>query len=318
MSKIRLGIVGAGKIAHDHAAAIEKNADCELCAVADVVAERASEFAKNGAECFTDYKEMCEKVQLDAVILNLPHFLHCEVSKYFLGKGVNVLCEKPMANSVAECDEMIEAEKKSTAKLAIGHVQRYFRAYDIIREFCKSEELGKLTRITETRNIDYFPNRAAWFLDKKLAGGGICMNYGAHSLDKIFYTTGMKVTDVFACMSNKLTDNDVEAGAQIMFKLEDGVSAMVNYCGCHVPGAYETVFYFTNGAVKTDYGSNVWIGRNGKYEQLPDDPDKRTFMARQLDEYVKFLRGEENKMVTPEYAREVIRVLEAAYKSAGI
>lgn len=317
MSKIRLGIVGAGKIAKDHTAAIEKNANCELCAVADVALERARELAGSGAECFADYKQMCEQVQLDAVILNLPHFLHCEVSKYFLLKGVHVLCEKPMANSVSECDEMIAASRESGAKLAIGHVQRYFRAYDIIKDYCESEKLGKLTRITEIRNINYFPNRPAWFLNKKLAGGGICMNYGAHSLDKIFYTTGMKVTDVFACMSNKLTDDDVEAGAQIMFRLEDGVSAMVNYSGCHVPGYYETVFYFTDGAIKTDYGSNVWISDGNAYTQLPEDTDKRTFMARQLDEFVKFLRGEESKIVTPEYAREIICVLEKVYESAG-
>ncbi len=317
MGMYRIGIVGAGIIAKDHANAIAKNDNCELVAVCDVVPERAQEFAGDGAQCFTDYKKMCESVQLDAVILNLPHFLHCEVSKYFLGKGVNVLCEKPMANSVAECDCMIAAAKESGAKLAIGHVQRYFRAYNVAKEYVESGELGKLTRITETRTIDYFTNRPKWFLKKELAGGGICMNYGAHSLDKIFYATNLAVEDVWACLSNKLTDDDVEAGAQILFKLEGGVSAMVNYCGCHVPGVYETVFYFTDGAVKTTgYGNDVWVAKGKVYEKLDDDGDSRTFMEKQLCEFVKFLNGEPNKMVTAEYAREIICVLEKMYAKA--
>lgn len=314
---IRIAVVGAGKIASNHIDAINKNDECMLAAVADIVLERAQALAGNGCECFSDYKQMYEKVKFDAVILNLPHFLHCEVSKFFLERGVCVLCEKPMANSVKECDEMIEAAKKGGTKLAIGHVQRYFRAYRIIKEYFESGKLGKLTRITEIRNINYFPNRPEWFLNKKLSGGGICMNYGAHTLDKIFYTTKLKVNSVCACMSNMLTDNDVEAGAQILFKLEDGASAMVNYSGCHVPGYYETVFYFTNGAIKTSDGNRVWVSDGGAYEEIEKDTDERTFMEKQLCEFIKFYKDEENEMADAEYAREIISVIEKIYNSAS-
>lgn len=313
----KIGVVGTGIIAKDHTYAIERNEDCELVAVCDVVEEKARECAGEGVLVFTDYKKMADEVDLDAVILNLPHFLHCEVSVFFLERGINVLCEKPMANSVKECDKMIAASKKSGAKLAIGHVQRYFEAYNIVKEYIHTKELGKLTRITETRTIDYFPNRPKWFLKKELAGGGICLNYGAHSLDKIFYATGLDVVDVHGCLSNKLTDDNIEAGAQILFELSDGASAMVNYCGCHVPTVYETVFYFTDGAVKTTgYGNDVWVAKDKEYKKVEVADDGRTYMEKQLCEFVKMLGGQPNMMVTAEYGRKVIEVLEKMYAKA--
>ena len=115
----KIGIVGAGIIGKSHADILMKNPDCTLVAVCDTVIERAEEIAKeHNAASFTDYKEMAEKSELDAVILNLPHFLHEEASVYFLERNVNVLLEKPMAMTVEECDRIIEAEKKSSAKFA--------------------------------------------------------------------------------------------------------------------------------------------------------------------------------------------------------
>ena len=110
---IRIGIVGAGGIAKSHAAAIADNPDCAIAFVADIDKDRAEKMAAEyNALAFTDYKDFdCEGI--DAVILNLPHYLHCEATVFFLEKGVHVLCEKPMANTTDECDRMIAAAKKS-------------------------------------------------------------------------------------------------------------------------------------------------------------------------------------------------------------
>ena len=97
---LKIGIVGAGTIGRMHAEAIRNRADCVLAAVADVVPGRAEELA-DGALCFTDYTQMCMQSALDAVIINLPHGLHCEAGVYFLSHGVSVLMEKPMANTAA-------------------------------------------------------------------------------------------------------------------------------------------------------------------------------------------------------------------------
>lgn len=312
----RFGIVGAGIIATSHKRALQGNSSCELIAVCDIVAEKAEQIAEGtNARVYTDYKVMQEAEQLDAVILNLPHFLHKEVSIYFLERRIAVLVEKPMANSVEECDAMIEASKKTKTPLAIGHVQRYYESYRKLKELIENETLGKLCLMTETRNVDYFnEKRPRWFLNKKQAGGGIVMNYGAHTLDKLFYTTGLKVESVTAAGQNLLTDDDVEATAQIFLKLSGGVSAAFTYCGCHVPSQYDTYFYFTDGVAHIRGGLELWISERGSEFQKADlDFEKDTFVP-QLEEFLKLMDGEESEAVTPEYGREVISVLERAFR----
>ncbi len=306
---IKLGIVGAGIIGKSHSKAIEENNECVLTAVCDTAIERAEEIASaHNAEVYTDYKEMCEKADMDAVILNLPHFLHHEATVYFLEKGINVLVEKPMAMTVAECDSMIEASKKSGAKLAIGHVQKYFSAYGEIKKLVESGEFGKLYMISETRNVNYItPNRPKWFLDKKLSGGGIVMNFGAHTLDKIMYVTGQTVTEAHAILSNPATDDNIETNAQILLKLTGDISANITLCGCTDVYNYESIFYFEKGLAKVVRGTDLYLSENG---EMVCKGGNEEALPGQLEEFVKFLKGEENMIVTPEYGREIIRVLE--------
>lgn len=284
---LKIGIVGAGTIGRMHAEAIQNRADCVLAAVADVLPGRAEALA-DGAPCYTDYTQMCAQMcgqsMLDAVLSTCRMVCIARPECIFSRTGCPVLMEKPMANTAAECDEMIRAAQKSGAKLAVGHVQRYFPAYEIIKQYCELGELGPLTMVTEIRNTDYFTNRPAWFLRKKSAGGGIVMNYGAHTLDKLFYTTGLGISDVSAAMSNRLTKDDVEAAAQVLLRLENGVSVSASYCGCHVPGFYETVFYFTHGAVKTDGGERIWLGKDGSYKELALPGAKRDLYCAALSD----------------------------------
>lgn len=310
---IRIGVVGAGIIGASHKKAILGNPECILAAACDLDVEKAKAMAEGtDARVYTDYRVMAESEELDAVILNLPHFLHAPVSVYFLEKGIAVLVEKPMANTVAECDEMIAASKKSGAPLAVGHVQRYFNAYRVLREIISSGKLGKLCQITETRNINYFPNRPAWFLDKKKAGGGIIMNYGAHTLDKVFYSTGLEVESVAAAGNNFLTDDTVEATAQMLVRFKGGVSGVFSYSGTHGPSYYQTDFYFTDGVARiTKGGAELWIAEGAtplaKVELEPYD-----LFRDQLAEFIKLMRGEETEVVLPDYGRRVIAAIEDA------
>jgi len=310
----KIGIVGAGAIGGCHKEAFKENPSCELVAVCDKVLDRAEKLAEGtAAHIYDDYQKMCESEKLDAVILNLPHFLHESVTVYFLEKGVSVLVEKPMAINAAECDAMIAASKKTGAKLAVGHVQKYYNCYRFLKEMIAEERFGKLCGIREVRNCDYFTGRPGWFLNRKLAGGGILMNYGAHTLDKIFYTTGLKVENVVAMGNNFLTDDSVEAIAQLLVRFEGGVNGTFCYCGCKVPSEYRTDFYFTNGAAQIRDGWDLWISEAGGEFEHVDGCNSWGLFEVQLAEFVKLLDGEESEVVTPEYGKDVIAVLEKAF-----
>ena len=137
------------------------------------------------------------------------------------------------------------------------------------------------------------------------AGGGIAMNLGAHSIDRIRTTTGLSVESACGATSNPVSDHDVETTAHILLTLTGGISATITLCGTHVPYVHETVFYFTDGVVKIDR-DDLYVYENGEFIQTHGDRD---LLIKQLAEFIKLIRGEESEICSPEYGREIIRVL---------
>lgn len=313
---IKIGIVGAGIIGETHKEAILKNNECEITAVCDLSIEKAETLAEGTkARVYTDYMKMQENESLDAVILNLPHFLHKDVSIYFLERGVATLVEKPMAITVEECDAMIEMANKTKTQFAVGHVQRYFEPYEKVKEIIQTNEIGKLSQIIEIRDVDYVTAiRPKWFLDKKLAGGGIIMNYGAHTLDKLSYVTGLEFENVYASGNNVVSDDNIDVAAQMLVKMKGGVSAICSYCGTHIVGNYETYFYFEKGIVKIVGGAIMEISKNKEPFKVVETKSKTLvdILGEQLAEFIKLLKGEESRIATPQFSREIIRTLESA------
>ena len=312
---IKIAIVGTGIIAGAHITAIKQLDNCSLVALCDLNEERVSKLAaENGVPYFLDYKEIPEKVDCDAVILNLPHGLHAPVSVFFLEKGIHVLVEKPMANTASECDEMLKASEKSGAKLAVAHVQRYFLANMKIKEIVDSGELGTLCMYDEQRSINYvLPDRPAWFTNKKMAGGGIVMNYGAHAFDKIFYVTGAKPTFVNASYANCINDRDVEGHAQIFAKFDNGVSATITLSG-YSTVVYEAYYYFTKGALKLTATSKLEMKREGEKEwtPIPDANDSFAF-NREITEFIKYINGEPSNIPDGNYGKAIVEAIDALY-----
>jgi len=306
-----IAMVGAGAIAESHKNAILQNDSFSLVAVCDINEDKAKIVASGtNAKIYTDYRVMCESENIDVVILNLPHFLHKEVSVYFLEHRVAVLIEKPMAINVSECDEMINASVKNDIPLVVGHVQKYFGCYKMLREIIASGRLGKLCCITETRNTDYFTGRPSWFLDRKLAGGGIVMNYCAHTLDKIFYVTDVEVAEICAAGNNFLTSDNVEASAQVLLKFTGGETASFTYCGTKIPGQYDTYFYFTNGVAYVEQGGHkLHIRIKGAQPEAYEFNDDDIF-GEQIAELEKMLSGENHALITAEQGRKIVDALE--------
>ena len=311
----RIAIVGTGIIAGTHIDAMNKVKGCELAAFCDINEAKLNELCeKHGVPGCTDYKKLPELCDFDAVILNLPHGLHKDAAIFFLEAGKHVLVEKPMANTVEECDAMLAAAERTGKKLAVGHIQRFFRPNRIVKDMVESGELGKLCMYVEQRSINYFlPTRPAWFTNKKMAGGGIVMNYGAHAFDKLFYITGKTPISVTASSSNLLNDRDVEGHAQIFAKFEDGLSASVTFSG-YSDVVYESYYYFTGGAIKVYMVDQSYIRRTGDKEWTPLETKRDgTEFATQLSEFIKYTKGEPSEIADGVYSREIIRTIEEAY-----
>ncbi len=312
----KLGMIGTGIIAGTYFAALKECSDFKLTAVAEVNEEKAKQVSKEqGVPYYLDYKEMCEKEDIDAVVINLPHFLHCEATVFCLQKGIHVLCEKPMANTVDECEKMIAAAEKSGKMLAIGHVMRYLPAMQVIKEYTDNKTLGELTMVTEVRNEPYFlPQRPRWFLNKKLSGGGICMNFGAHALDKLAYVIGDDFKDINAVCGNLQTDDDVEGHAQI-YLTACGVPASITFSGYAPFRSNDATFFFTKGALRNKNGSlEICDEQFGEFKPFEYDKKYKGAFTYQLEEFAKLIRGEESICPDGEYGKKIISAIEEVYR----
>lgn len=310
----RVAVVGTGIIGMSHLEAIRNTGVCTLCAVCDINEAKAKEAAAQyGVPFFTDYHQITEQTDIDAVIINLPHYLHCESTVFFLEHGVHVLVEKPMANTAAECQQMITAAERNGGKIAVGHVQRYYKANQYVKEAIETGKYGSLCMINGMRSIDYF-NRARpkWFLDKVSAGGGIGMNYGAHALDTLLYVTGETMQEVVSSYGNCKTSHNIEGHMQFMLRFPNGLSMCETLSGYNLSG-HEVVYYFTDGVLKVRDGFELFQITDKGWEKIEIGEDRAT-MERQLIDFIHYIYDEPNMICSGAEGREVVSILEEIYR----
>ncbi len=120
---LKVAVVGVGALGQHHARILSSLEGCELSAVVDSNLERAREIAeKFKTSYFLDYTKLKD---IDAVVVSAPTTLHKEIANYFLERGISVLCEKPLASSVRECDSIVETSLKFGSKLLVGHIEHF-------------------------------------------------------------------------------------------------------------------------------------------------------------------------------------------------
>ena len=143
MPNLRFGLVGYGAWGSHHARVIRETSGCELRAVCARSEESRTRAAKEtGAETVADYRELVSRSDVDVVDIVVPNFLHEAMSVAALESGKHVLLEKPMATSIAACNHIIEAARRSGRLLLIGHEMRFSPLYTRMREILNSGELG--------------------------------------------------------------------------------------------------------------------------------------------------------------------------------
>src|SRR5699024_5526779 len=119
-------------------------------------------------------------------------------------QGCHVLLEKPMAMNVKECNMIIDASKKNNVCVMVCHTQQYMSENKKVKEIIESGRLGEIIMVNDRRYIYYFNNqRPDWFFYKEKAGGGIVMNMGTHSIDKIQWITNSRISNVKAMLSDQ-------------------------------------------------------------------------------------------------------------------
>lgn len=231
MRKLKVGVIGCGSIArYRHLAEYQAHENVEITAVCDVVQERALEMAeKFGAAAYTDYQELLKNGEIEAVSICTPNALHAPMSITALQSGKHVLCEKPMATSLAEAEAMIEAAKVNKKKLMIAHNQRFVPSHNKAHELIQAGDLGRIYSFRtafghggpEGWSID---GANSWFFDKKQAFIGAMGDLGVHKTDLMRFLLNEEFTEVAAFIETNAKQNtDVDDNAVFILKTENGI-----------------------------------------------------------------------------------------------
>jgi predicted dehydrogenase len=184
LSKIKAAVVGAGLIAgkkHIPAFMRHKN-KVELVALCDLNQEGARKLASQFGvpRVYSDLGEMIEKEKPDLVDICTPPQTHVKLAVEAMNRGCNVLIEKPMALSVAECDQIVEASKRNGVKVCVGHSDLFYYPFMEAREIVKSGAIGEFRgmRIMLSTPTDYMTSREDHWAHK--LPGGVIGESGPH------------------------------------------------------------------------------------------------------------------------------------------
>ncbi|MBP3539263.1 MAG: Gfo/Idh/MocA family oxidoreductase [Oscillospiraceae bacterium] len=337
--KIRIGILGCGKIAQvRHIPEYADNPDCELRAFYNPSRQRAEDMAaKYGGRVYDSAEELLADPEIDAVSVCAANYAHAELAIKALKAGKHVLCEKPMATTIEDCEAMAEAARESGKFLMIGHNQRLAKAHVKAKELIDEGLIGNIIsfRTTfghggpETWSIN--PGKNTWFFDKKRAAMGAMADLGVHKTDLIHFLTGQRVVRTTA----RLTTLDKRGEDGKLIGVDDNAVCIYELSG----GAFGTMT-----ASWTFYGaednSTILYGTKG-IMRIYDDPahsivvkladgEERTYDVEQIqtndnqtksgviDLWIDCLKNNRAPEISGESALYAMRAVFASIKSSEL
>ena len=331
MKRLRVGIVGCGRILPMHIVSVVHLPQAELVAVCDIVQERAAQAArKYGGKVYTDYKEMIEKENLDVLHVCLPHYLHSVVSEYALSHGVNVLSEKPMSIRYEDGERCVKVAEENGVLYGVIFQCRYNNSAKMVKAALTDGKLGKIlcarSTLTWARPDDYYASsdwKGTW--DKE--GGGVIIDQAIHSMDLINWFVDSEVERVSCSIANrghKLVAVEDSAEGLVTYKngVKYGFYCMNNYA-CDEP--IELRLFCENGKVVMDYDNAEIRYNNGEIERVHlDNPDieyegGKDYWGfqhiRQIEQFYNSVLGKEELQISGKEALKIQKLICAMYES---
>ena len=322
--KLKIGLIGCGGMMGYHAGQLLASKKAEVAALTDPNQKMLEGFvgrfpALNGVPQFKDYREMLKKAELDGVVISSPHTVHCEQIIGSLGRGLHVLCEKPMVCSVADAKKVI-AKAKSSGKILMTAYQRHFApAYRLARKMIAKGDLGKIHTIAALQAQDWYRlTTGSWRQKPELSGGGQLNDSGSHLVDIVLWMSDLAPAEAFAYEEFFKSKVDIDTAAVVKFK--GGALATFTVVG-HSPGWWEDisiwgeegVFYIRDGRllhVSRDKQQN-W---NAKREDLTD---KLKYSNSPVGNFVDSILGKDVPQTPAECGLRVIQLTQALWESAA-
>lgn len=336
---INVAIVGTGNISHRHIKALSGfNERCKIVALVDIFPEKAQEkkerYGLTDARVYKSHKEMlADSSDIDVVDVCTPPYVHAEITIDALDNGLHVLCEKPMAASLEECDAMIAAQKRSGKILSIIAQNRFTDAFWRLKKAVDSELIGKVCHA----QVDSFWWRGHSYYDLwwrgtwEKEGGGCTLNHAVHHIDAIQWLLGSP-SEVVAMMSNVAHDNaEVEDLNAAILKYPNGALTQLTASVVHHGEDQKIIIQGDKARISAPWDVHASIAADNGFPQQQNDvqlEDKLhtlfnsteklawTLHAGQIDDVLTAIETKQSPLIDGEEGKRSLELITAMYKSA--
>jgi predicted dehydrogenase len=283
---------------------------------AELAAAFASEFGAR--KWYADWRELLADAEIEAVYLATPVHLHAEQTVAAAAAGKHVLCEKPMALNVADCDRMMAACAAHNVKLSIAYYRHFYPVLARVKELLTGGTIGQpvLAQINAFEWNAMTPdNPRYWFFTKALSGGGPMMDFGCHRIEVLTNVFGT-IVDVQAFTDNLFFAREVEDTSAAFFKFASGVRATLTVTHAAFESQDTFDIFGTRGSLhiaKLNQGDLRIVTADG--ERHETHPPHANLQLPSLADMTEAILEDRAPRVGGEIGREVARVEAAIYRA---
>jgi predicted dehydrogenase len=313
---LNFALIGCGRISQTYLEVMATIPECNLVAAADVCKESAQTAANQfGCKDYVDHHQLLNDNHIDAVVICSPPNTHTEIAKCFLENGIHVLCEKPIALTSAQAASIVEQADKNACLFMMASKFRYVDDIIKARGIVSSGILGDIV-LFENVFCSKVDMKNRWNSAKDVAGGGVLVDNGSHSVDIARHLVG-PIVKVQAEEGKRVQNLEVEDTARLYFRTESGVMGAVDLSWSIYKERESYIDLFgTEGVLSIGWKCSKyrqsekldWITFGKGY-------DKLSAFRKQIENFVGCIKGRELPLITSKEAVESVRVIEAAYES---
>jgi len=292
---------------------------CELVAVSRAKAELGESFAKEfGARRWcADWHDFLTDYEIDAIYVATPVHLHAEQVIAAAERGKHVLCEKPMALNVAECDRMIDACRGNDVKLGVAYYRHFYPVVRRVKQLIDTDELGVpvVVQINAFEWFDPEPSAArGWLLKRELSGGGPMFDFGCHRIEVLLDLLG-DISDVKSTLANAFFNREVEDTATAIFQFERGTCGTLTVTHAAREPQDTLDLFFTNGSIHIpvlNEGTMRVLTKDG--ERIETHPNQPNIHQPLIEDFARAVLENRDPVVTGEIGRSVAAIEEKIYE----
>jgi len=250
---LKVGVIGSSGHARNHALGYKQDARTKVLGIAaHAQLDRAKKLAEEvGAEIVTlDYHDLLKNSEIEAVSIVTPNYLHAKIAVEAAEAGKHILCEKPMAITVRECDEMISAARKAGVLLSVGFNYRLQVHFERTRYLLENHEVGRIVQAYALRlHPNPYPLHVPW-RTKRTTMGGLVLSMDSHDIDMLRWLIG-EIKSVKAEMKRLVYDEiDYEDNGWLIFSFENGaIGSLGSSMSCYM-NVYEYLVLGTDGTIR--------------------------------------------------------------------